>query len=679
MCASTGTLYSAAQKKNPNQSKEFLLMLCKVLRSQLLFSKRRVLVCCRRFSATLPAAQDSQPQAVEYAVPKELQFFTDFAQSEFDLHYSLLQEAHRKHGVYLNVPPQLPPAGTPPEVPDVVFCAAQSERLKQIKLAYEPTHGPPPLQTAGTRGLEDISQSSSFTSAPAAGSIATPRATAAGAPPVLPASGSADSMSEPIQKELKRRDVELDKRFHCSVCGKPFRMEISAQHHVKEMHSGAAASVVPGPGPGELIAVEEERPPPTPAGKGTASAAPAPVAGAATPAATLKVEYKKLTALLLPTDEEIDGLLCDVWDPRGKELGGDAFSPMSDVVVGIADDRKPVSEQDLKAMARATPLGVAPGVRRAAAMTNTTGKFVPLKELSARFPNPFGDSAEAKLLAQLKDEPLNPFLPLASMATGHDSQGLVPGSPNFTHARDARPYACHLCAKSFRLLDALVDHAEVEHDVELTQEQLEELHGAAQRRNPFIVQKEKGTGLAASDDGGAAAGAGAPPSGCSGEGLTETETSALPPTPVVEADVSVHLRAVNNTTLLGEVVDVQNGFVKSSRTTQYVVRTSDMSTYKRRMLNAMQRAAPTEGSSADNAPSVVSDENTEDDEVEFHVVRAVGDHMKYATDQIRVGTKIMASGVLRMNRHVDQASRRSHAYPFVLVSAPLGSIVIVDL
>ncbi|CCW62879.1 unnamed protein product [Phytomonas sp. EM1] len=45
--------------------------------------------------------------------------------------------------------------------------------------------------------------------------------------------------------------------------------------------------------------------------------------------------------------------------------------------------------------------------------------------------------------------------------------------------------------------------------------------------------------------------------------------------------------------------------------------------------------------------------------------------------QLHIGCRAYVEGVLKMNRHVDDISRRSHAYPYVRVVPPQGSIVVL--
>lgn len=557
----------------------------------------------------------------------------------------LLEEAHRKHGVYLNVPPQLPPVGTPPEVPDVIFCEKQSARLRSLKLQYAPTHGPPPLSTTGTRGLADMlaEEDARVKKASDVQSSSSSPAVTSGAAGVAGASTTPTDVSSENVTSVRRRPVEENNRFHCSLCAKSFRIRLSADHHIRELHSTTDATVLDGPGPGEIMVDEAPA-----AVAPTVPTVKKPLEAVVKPA----VEYKKLVAIPIPSEEEIDALLLQVWDAAGSARGGD-FTPIAEAVAGVADNRKPLSELDLAPSIRATPEGAAPGVKRVVSAT-ATGKFTPIKELSARFANPFGESEEAKLLALLKDEPINPFLPLQESPC-EPSSGLVAGTPSLEAARKARPYQCPLCKTApFRLLDALADHLETDHEVEMsTEEILASQDAIAVSRNPYVVQKDPVDQSVASpsasqlsDQNAASGDIVAPlPDGVSPD--------VIPPTPPTEDEVSVHLRASSNTVIVGEVVDVQSGFLKARRIIQYVVKTSSCNT--------------TEAS---------ADASGQQDE--FIVVRVDADGLKFTTDAIKSGMWVMVHGSLRMNRHTDDASRRLHAYPYVQVAAPLGTIMTIE-
>lgn len=715
-------------------------------------------------AAESPSTDD--PTTPPPSVPRELRFSETFVQSPVDLHWLLLQEAHRKHGVALSVPPQLPPVGTPPEVPDVIFCDAQAERMRNTKLLYAPTYGPPPLSTTGTRGLLEAMIATALDPPPK------PQASPASLPPQAATAISPSA--------VKRKEVEADKKFHCSICAKPFRIQLSAEHHLSAMHAGVAgAAILEGPGPGELVIIGPDSPPEAvppattdAASSTTAASAPEQSGGTATvntdvtaaPPLTLAA-YKRAPPVTLPSEDDIRHLLVTIWDELGARRAPEAppaatahkipvasFVRFADVVMGVADDRKPISELDLKPLVRATPEGAAPGVRRViAASTAAGGKLgasvskphVSIKELSARYPSPFGDSADRQLLEQMKQEPLNPFLPpegavvptvlVRSRETGEQVPVAV-GTPSLDAASAARPYVCPLCPQRFRLLDAVMDHCQDVHQCVMDEEVLERLRAASVTRNPMIVspdlQKEVSAGseLPSSTDTATSSSsepANRPPQGEGGIlDSSGPAGAALPPLPVVEQDVGVHIRSLSNTILVGEVVDVQRGFVKAVPIVQFVVKTT-WDSCPMAQASTLSTTASTSPSSDDataadapapssteevpasnplgaaDATSTTTLQKTADGgeagrgaqqeqaehqkeggaskEEEFFVVRVTGDALRYVVDSVRVGHSIMVHGTLKMNRHLDDVSKRVHAYPFVQVTAPLGSIVVVDV
>ncbi|GET85474.1 RNA-editing complex protein MP81, putative [Leishmania tarentolae] len=250
-------------------------------------------------AAPLPAAPH---------VRSELCFYDTFVLSEVDLHLALLQEAHYKHGVWLNVPPQLAPSAPnvgPPAVPEPIYPSAQRERLEAMAaalkkaqnkcsggarvgstkdaelivepscLAYRPTHDPPPFSTTGTRSLCVLEQR------PVSAGAATPTAKGAvsGVRPPAPSSliASAAELSRAenasatptthtaVQTVAIRRPVDASMLYHCSACSRPFRRREAAEQHVHQRHeqsshggSANGAAVMEGPGPGEIIGYEDK-------------------------------------------------------------------------------------------------------------------------------------------------------------------------------------------------------------------------------------------------------------------------------------------------------------------------------------------------------------------------------------------------------------------------------------
>lgn len=231
------------------------------------------------------AAADSPP-------PAEAVFYTLFEVADVDLHLQLLREAHYKHGVWLNVPPQLAPSGShinpPPAVPEPMYPAKQQARLAAMApppvlpdavrrgvavigakssmsvLAYAPTHDPPPFASTGTRALWVPEQSwtaNEEATTELESSLPHHRPTTTG---TAAAAATVEMQAVPI-----RTPPDADARFHCSLCGRGFRREEAAQQHVQERHAGerstsdgdgtgalaAAAALVAGPQPGEAAHV----------------------------------------------------------------------------------------------------------------------------------------------------------------------------------------------------------------------------------------------------------------------------------------------------------------------------------------------------------------------------------------------------------------------------------------
>lgn len=66
-------------------------------------------------------------------------------------------------------------------------------------------------------------------------------------------------------------------------------------------------------------------------------------------------------------------------------------------------------------------------------------------------------------------------------------------------------------------------------------------------------------------------------------------------------------------------------------------------------------------------------------EEEYIVVRCMGALLPFTMlkQQIRVGCCVYVHGCLCMNRHIDAVSHRSHAYPYVRVTFPLGGVKVI--
>ncbi|KAK7197571.1 Mitochondrial protein 81 [Novymonas esmeraldas] len=228
----------------------------------------------------------------------EVLFFDTFVMSDVDLHLLLLQEAHHKHGVWLNVPPQLPPSMPdvgPPAVPEPIYPPAQQARLAALTaaasaclenhrkrdggaarvpellhdptcLAYPPTHQPPSFSTAGTHAYSRvIAGGLSFAPSQAAAAPGASTAASTHADGATTAEAAAAAHSAPVQLELVplRSPVDASMLFHCGECGRAFRRRAAAEEHVQQRHESStttdavAARVLDGPGLGEIIGYEE--------------------------------------------------------------------------------------------------------------------------------------------------------------------------------------------------------------------------------------------------------------------------------------------------------------------------------------------------------------------------------------------------------------------------------------
>ncbi|CBH09378.1 RNA-editing complex protein MP81 [Trypanosoma brucei gambiense DAL972] len=699
--------------------------------------------------------------------PRELCFYETFELTGEDVHYLLLHEAHVKHGVLLNVPPQLAPNGTPPEVPEVIMPAAQLERMGGMKLAYEPTHLPPPLHTTGARQLV---LDESFYTTPTKEKKATTTAVSHVSESTAASGGRGGASATAAGTALPPRlPPDPTMKFHCSACGKAFRLKFSADHHVKLNHgSDPKAAVVDGPGEGELlggavtITTAKVAKHSSSAASGTASRAgdsatldvkqqPDPQKElSASGISAVKIPYSK-AVLSLPDDELVDELLIDVWDAVAaqrddvpKSNSANIFLPFASVVTGTADRRKEM-EAVARPTARATPEGAAPGIKRPGAMAGgavavgkgrSGGQILPIRELIKKYPNPFGDSPNAAV-QDLENEPLNPFLPEEELAaqlqvaceedtvvtpsacTTDVSTGSVIGKkgsleklkeklrgtrPSMAASAAKRRFTCPICVEkqqtlqqqqsenvgsgfctdipSFRLLDALLDHVESVHGEELTEDQLRELY-AKQRQSTLYPQKSStGDGAGSRetpDDSEKKEGSVGNTSMDELKSLPEEVRRVVPPAPVEQDALAVHIRAGSNALMIGRIADVQHGFLGTMTVTQYVLEVDGDE-----RINSKGVTTPASACTPDPASTKAVEAKGEEGEVvepekEFIVIRCMGDNFPASLlkDQVKLGSRVLVQGTLRMNRHVDDVSKRLHAYPFIQVVPPLGYVKVV--
>ncbi|CAJ1015701.1 hypothetical protein, conserved [Leishmania lindenbergi] len=246
------------------------------------------------------AGATPRPLSLPPSESPEVRFYDTFLLSSVDLHLILLEEAHYKHGVWLNVPPQLAPSIPdmgPPAVPEPLYPTTQQARLAAMAtalaaaqakgkcgpkassrgttdaelireptcLAYRPTHGPPPFSTTGTSSLwiseQRLGATGAASSPPAGDAVASAFASVA-SPTTASAveGGVAEGATQTgVHTVAIRGPVDASLLYHCSECGRPFRRRQAAELHVQQRHEqhGSSAAVVEGPGPGEVLGYEE--------------------------------------------------------------------------------------------------------------------------------------------------------------------------------------------------------------------------------------------------------------------------------------------------------------------------------------------------------------------------------------------------------------------------------------
>ncbi|KPA74936.1 putative mitochondrial RNA-editing complex protein MP81 [Leptomonas pyrrhocoris] len=261
----------------------------------------------------------------------EIRFYDTFLFSTEDVHLLLLEEAHRKHGVWMNVPPQLAPTVPdvgPPTIPEPLYPPKQQQRLDALMrgteaarlsrrtsstsgtreaihssdcLAYAPTHAPPPFVTAGTHSL--------WLTGEAAGgddSRATAIAAAAAAT-MVDRSAAANTTTTAAQLTVTvvaiRAPVDQTMLFHCSACGRAFRRREAAKEHVEQRHRHASgeeeeeaeATVLEGPGLGEITGYKNV------VGSSTVNSPAAAPNAASTATATMADPLKNTAAVASPS------------------------------------------------------------------------------------------------------------------------------------------------------------------------------------------------------------------------------------------------------------------------------------------------------------------------------------------------------------------------------------------
>lgn len=483
-----------------------------------------------------------------------LTVFDEFEIGEVDLHSKLLQEAHEKHSVSLNVAPQLPPPGEAPVVPKTIFPKALDNKLKTIKLVCPPSYAAPPLETCGTRGL------------------------------------------------------------------------------VSELYKSPKPAVVPQPTEKVIRA-------------------------------KIKKDYKNAT-VSLPTAAEIDDLLISVWDLMGQSLIGEKFTAVALASAPNVDDRTPAGDR-----VAATPVGVAPAVKRMAGVPPLAfipGKYPSMKEMAARYPSPFGDS-EYSLMNVPEEPAVNPFLypslgavesadPFLS-ALSKKAPSLKCRRPSLVQAAQQRRYACTHCSKTFRLLDGLVTHYEVAHVMEIPIDELRKYQKLSASA-PMYSDLEESSSPPPSTTNMSTAAAPQDSTVTGTEKSVEQQPRSTTETPssVIFQRTAVHIRAATNAVLVGVVLECKQGFIGPNSVFQFLVELPNLSA---------EGGTKEQNSSSGGGGEVIT-------------VRCFGESSNvFLSTFVLPGTQVLVHGILKLNRHRDDASKKLHAYPYIHVHPPLGNVTSV--
>ncbi|KAK7202334.1 RNA editing comple protein MP63 [Novymonas esmeraldas] len=129
-----------------------------------------------------------------------------------------------------------------------------------------------------------------------------------------------------LRETVRFQSAAPERRFHCSVCKKSFRLEMAAKLHIQQVHSGDA-TVESGSGPGQ----SEEQAPQTPAGvfRNAPPQAPTVVSPIASEMHERSTRREKPAPKPLhQADREVPGPVMEkllaVWDDQGvKRMGGE--------------------------------------------------------------------------------------------------------------------------------------------------------------------------------------------------------------------------------------------------------------------------------------------------------------------------------------------------------------------
>jgi hypothetical protein len=555
-------------------------------------------------TASLRRNADGQAAA---AVDPAVSFNKDFIVSQIDYHMLLLDEANRKHCVPLNVPPQLNP---PTDEHKPVFTDALGAKMQEPErhFGFAPLHGPPPR-------LPEME----------------PKVVKRALPP--PAAKPA-----PATATAGNKMFEDAKPFKCNLCNKQFRMKLAAEQHIESQHAGdATAKIIETPSPDatkkgtatETTKAAETSTPVAASKTSSLSAGPNPLVElmanmlplAGDVAVGLEIPTEPPVIFTLPTDDEIDALLLDTWDPVAKKTFGDAFKPTATFVVSDTD-------------AEVAQRNAAAGLDSFAAVVGKV-KDAETKNAAGGGGAPSGNAlaAHAARTGLQTGGFASPFVNANNYNT--------PMPTTHTTTRLERKFKCDLCPKTFRLFDAVVNHYQVAHDCEPSDAKIAEFKALD---NPHVPALQV---AAASEAAHAAAAASSDAQAVAAAMSTDGAKEVKPPIPVV--DLAAHIRAGSNMVLMGQVREVRFGFVKADPVAQLLVQVD----------TPRQNAA---------APDEV--------ETEYFTVRCFGEqYSDLLKPSLEAGSTVLIHGTLKLNFHLDTDSGETFPYPYVKVVPPYGDVV----
>lgn len=242
----------------------------------------------------------------------------------------------------------------------------------------------------------------------------------------------------------------------------------------------------------------------------------------------------------------------------------------------------------------------------------------------------------------------------ASVAPLSQSPASQPKAPD---QDDKKLFVCTVCQKTFRLEAALQHHYQAKHGMEMP--------GAAPSSEAVPQQPAPSSPTSVfSGSGGPssfAAVAAAAASAASGDttnsaSFTRPSEVAVPqayeyhldaaPNAPEEGEIAAHWRCVNNGVLIGEVQEIQDGFVFEDKVLQFVVVT--------------QFENPLPG----------------DSDRDYHTVRVYGEEFtQHVKTLLTNGSRVMVTGRLRLVPQYEQSTNKFYHFPILIVQPGSGNVV----